>query len=995
MNHFSALPERRANLIVREDDLLAKIDQLFTKSNTVLLFGSSGVGKSTLANEYAHSSLKKGLIKEAKWFESDCVEKLEINYIANMIPPEMKHLLTEKNKNLVIQEINRDLHKYTDKSLLLIIFDGISNFNEALFELIHNGLAPNVRCLITTTQTKLKDVEKLGVLEVKPLNRKEAELLLSKSVHNINPELTNELIKLCGQLLLPLKLNELSMVFGYFKEKSHGEILRDIIQNGTSKSFIHVMLKDLYSRHPEESDLIKCIAFVDSDCISKLFMASLTKMAPERLDAALNNLKKWSILENSNSSFVKINRNLQLEIIKAIETNDRVNTYLNLLNGLMIFNLTDAKHVPSAQEELIKHVCTFLSNFNSNGMVKTKTNLEDETYLHDLVSDYFENKILNYRISLIHYEIQLKIFEQLQHPGIANVYSNIGISYQNLFEYKKSIDFYLKAIDLLCKEATPSYPNIAVILNNVGHNFKDMNEIEKSIEYYRKALDIHMNRTKQVSQYEILNTLSFLDISYRLQNDHEKLIKFYLEQIEIFKTLNKRDEKLNPYLFDASIASCLNNLGILYRVQGGKQHLDASIKYYFQSIEYYKKLNEYTKKDTHEQDIATVLYNAGISYQLSEEYTKSNEYLNKALDTFLKRHSSDPIASIYNELSDTYSNIGKNHESLGDYPKALENYLKCIDVHAKAAAENIVNLNALVISYYNVGKCYFELKDYQSSVYYYIHAYEEYKNLENYSETNLANFLNNIGNSYFHLEQHEEAIKHFSQAYEIYKKNPVQNLVHLEEMLNYIGTCYYSLEKYDKSIDHFKKSMEISNNKENGTALNSIGNCYYYLKDYEKSISHYEKALNLRIKENATTDLGQIYSNIAICHLELKNYSKAAELYSKSLEAYAKIHDPCHPDIEETLSSLATCYQNLGDTKKEIECSNKLLAIKYKVYDADHPLIAETLNKIGKCYQLTNDTNKAAECFGKALDIYKKSLEANHPSIVSVMKSLEGLHVEA
>jgi hypothetical protein len=101
-------------------------------------------------------------------------------------------------------------------------------------------------------------------------------------------------------------------------------------------------------------------------------------MTPERLSAALNNLKNWLIIENSDSNFIKINRNLQLEIIKLVEINEKTNIYMSLLNGLMVFNLTDAKNVPTAQEELIKHVCTFLSNFNSNGVrslvLKTQVN---------------------------------------------------------------------------------------------------------------------------------------------------------------------------------------------------------------------------------------------------------------------------------------------------------------------------------------------------------------------------------------------------------------------------------------------------------------------------------------------------------------------------------------------------------------------------------------------------------------------------------------------
>lgn len=992
MNHFSALPERHQKLISREDDQITKIEKLFGESKLVVLTGTSGVGKSTLACEFAHHIIGKKEAKYhgAKWFESDCLEKLEVNYIANMVPSELKHLLIEKNKNLVIQEINRELSKHTANSKLLIVFDGLNDVSDPLFELIHKDLPENVRCLVTTNQSTFKKELKLGVLEIRPFTKKEAELYIAKSIPRLNKELVETVLKLCGSVYFPVRLAQISINFAYFKDRSAYDIVKDL-----SDSFLQLMLKDLFSKHPDERELIKCIAFVNSDCISKLFMSKLTQLSLEKIDAALKNLKSWSLIENCNSNFVKINRNLQLAIINLIEIAERTEIYLHLLSGLMVFNLTEAQHVPSAQEELIKHVCTFVSNFNANGIIKTKTNFEDETYLHDLVSDYFENKILNYRISLVHYEIQLKIFESLQHPGIANVYSNIGISFQNLFDFKKSIEFYLKAIDLLCKEATPNYPGIAVILNNIGHNYKDLNEPVKSIEYYRRALDIYINKTSQLSQFEILNTLSFMDISYRLLGDNEKLVKFYFEQIEIFKSLNKREEKTNSHLFDASIASCLNNLGILYRIQGGKQNLGSSIKYYTESIDNYKKLNESSRSNLHDQDIATVLYNTGISHQLSEDYLNSNEYLNKALDIFNRCHTSDTLANVYHELTDTYSNIGKNFDSLADYPKALENYLKVLDIHAKAAAENIVNVNALVISYYNVGKCYFELKDYQSSVYYYTNAYEEYKNLSNRSELNLANFLNNIGNSYFHLEQHENAIKYFLHAYEIYGQSPDENRVHLEEMLTYIGTCYYSLEDYTNSIHYFNHSLEISDNKQNGTTFNSIGNGYYYLKDYNNSIAFYEKALAVRISEKNEADLGQIYSNIAICYLDMKNFSKAVEYYSKSLESYVKTHDPCHPDIEETLTSLATCYHNLGDFKKEIECSNKLLTIKYKVYDADHPLIAETLNKIGQCYQSINDQNKAAECFSKALDIYKKSLDANHPSVLNVLKCLENLSVEA
>ncbi len=194
MNHFSALPERHQQLVSREDDHIAKIEKLFTESNMVVLSGVSGVGKSTLACEFAHYIVgkKESIYHVAKWFESDCLEKLEVNYIANMIPSELKHLLVEKNKGLVIQEINKELTNQTVKSKILIVFDGLNDVNDPLFELIYKDLPENIRCLVTTNQVTPKKEHKLRVLEIRPFSKREAELYITKSIPKISIDLVNK-----------------------------------------------------------------------------------------------------------------------------------------------------------------------------------------------------------------------------------------------------------------------------------------------------------------------------------------------------------------------------------------------------------------------------------------------------------------------------------------------------------------------------------------------------------------------------------------------------------------------------------------------------------------------------------------------------------------------------------------------------------------------------------------------------------------------------------
>ena len=282
MNHFSELPERHQRLVAREEDFNAKIEHLFAKTALVVLSGTSGVGKSTIACEFAHYiKQKRGAdFHDAKWFESDCLEKLEINYVANMTPDEHKHLLTEKNKLLVVQEINKELAKQTESSKLLVIFDGVHEIHDPLFELIYKELPANVHCLITTNQVNFKDKSKFEVLEVRPFNRKESEAFISKSIPRIGREFVDDVLKLCGAVFLPFRLAQISMNFAYFKEKSASELVKEISMNTGAKSLLHLMFNDMFDKHHDERELIKCIAFVNSDCISKLFMgnfASLTE----------------------------------------------------------------------------------------------------------------------------------------------------------------------------------------------------------------------------------------------------------------------------------------------------------------------------------------------------------------------------------------------------------------------------------------------------------------------------------------------------------------------------------------------------------------------------------------------------------------------------------------------------------------------------------------------------------------------------------------------
>lgn len=137
----------------------------------------------------------------------------------------------------------------------------------------------------------------------------------------------------------------------------------------------------------------------------------------------------------------------------------------------------------------------------------------------------------------------------------------------------------------------------------------------------------------------------------------------------------------------------------------------------------------------------------------------------------------------------------------------------------------------------------------------------------------------------------DEALKYFALSLKESREN--QDPFAEAMILNNIGNIYSDKGLFDKAIDNYNLSLELSStlNYKSVTSvvLISLGYNYHLKADYERSIEFYEKSLEQPEGNNNIVHLADIYFNLIILNIEVKNdnqinhyFDQLRELTSKS-----------------------------------------------------------------------------------------------------------------
>ncbi len=147
----------------------------------------------------------------------------------------------------------------------------------------------------------------------------------------------------------------------------------------------------------------------------------------------------------------------------------------------------------------------------------------------------------NFVSSEINYIEALSLLEILGESNIikkrkAYVYSNLGMVFDELKQYEKSIKYYNLSLKIKRGLQGDNQKSIFISYNNLGNTFKHSGQLDKAIKMYAIVLNDKVFIKKNPALYAIVLD-NYADALY-LSKNHERLPELYLKALRICDSVN-------------------------------------------------------------------------------------------------------------------------------------------------------------------------------------------------------------------------------------------------------------------------------------------------------------------------------------------------------------------------------------------------------------------------------------------------------------------------
>jgi len=306
--------------------------------------------------------------------------------------------------------------------------------------------------------------------------------------------------------------------------------------------------------------------------------------------------------------------------------------------------------------------------------LQTVDGIEKLKILNELAGNYWELSP-NERIPFAEQMVELS--EKLKDQGYkADAYNYLGIAYNQLDETQKSMDYFMKALDIA--EQTNDKDRIAKSFLNLGQANFYLDHYDKAQEYFLRLLEI---RTEIGDKQGISMALNQLGTVMARTKRYDKALDYFSKSLTIRKEIN----------YKMGISQIYNNIANVYF---DLEEMDKVLVYRLKSLEIVRELDnkweialstyniaeyylENNEPDTafpylsESQELAEMLNNQGLIrdntqffswyYELKEDYIKALKYL-KDYSKLTKKQFSEKLSETIAEMQIKYETEKKEQE---------------------------------------------------------------------------------------------------------------------------------------------------------------------------------------------------------------------------------------------------------------------------------------------------------------------------------------------
>ena len=256
-------------------------------------------------------------------------------------------------------------------------------------------------------------------------------------------------------------------------------------------------------------------------------------------------------------------------------------------------------------------------------------------------------------------------------------------------DFVTGIEYQFRSMAI--NEKIGSRKGVTVCLNNLGNYYYQQGNYTKALENHFKAL-----REREIMKDEIgiLSSLNNIGTTYEIQKDVKKALEYYERGLILAKKLKNKEREA---------AIMFNMAGIM----SDKQQYKEALAYNLKVVAIREEIEDFQVSDAYRA--------AGEGYVNAQDYTKADEYFQKAIKSATENEDLQTLAVVNSSLGDMY-------EEQKLHAKSIEFHLKGYEIAKKIGAKDIMK-NALAdlkdnyahtgdyTKAYKVGEEFLALKD--------------------------------------------------------------------------------------------------------------------------------------------------------------------------------------------------------------------------------------------------------------------------------------------
>jgi tetratricopeptide (TPR) repeat protein len=570
------------------DSNLRKVDNFLRRGKRVsLINGLGGVGKTTLAIEYATDALDNEVYDYLIWFDIEKGIDNEIRAFA------IKFLLSDT------EDGKEALHFYK-----IVFAKFIQNYPNSLIILDNYTHSPSyqegLQAFLTQFShtdiiiTSREDISKIA--EIKPLkldvfqNLDDALEMFkrnSKRSYSKNEDDNiKKIIHYLGNLPLALEITANFLDDTDMKIKSYLEALQkeglklfDKISDYQPKNHREGLVATLkintkITDKEETLKLLKAFALLSPEAINKdlieTYIIKELNISDFNKIVSLRELEKFSYIKLSNNNytmhrliqesirdeFFTSNQEEEKEILTQISSaifdwfvgslkDNKYGKYFNQSAKHIEYLLEVWKNIISDEAKVYLYTC--LSAYVNEITFKPKDILEyiekaielektieiENSKKLSIYSQYGRALVLNGRYEDAHTTYDLALgFTEEDSIYMADIYAKIGFVYNSQKKYKEALEYYQKDLNISLQMIGKNHPDTATTYGNIGSVYDSQEKYKEALEYYQKSLDIQL-QTIGKNHPDTAISYNNIGLVYDSQKRYKEALDYYEKSLDI------------------------------------------------------------------------------------------------------------------------------------------------------------------------------------------------------------------------------------------------------------------------------------------------------------------------------------------------------------------------------------------------------------------------------------------------------------------------------